>query len=201
MIGEKWQVLESQMVIEHPFLRVAMETVSLPDGEIIYDWPIVHARDYINVVAFNADGDALILEGYKHGARRCSWQVVGGYIEQDEDPLSAAKRELLEETGHDSDEWIYLGSFVMDANRHVGVGHFFLCLNAQEVAAPQPDDLEDAILKWVPLSELKYALMDGRVGIISYAMNISLALIALSKVAQHEARSYLISHAGTNGNK
>lgn len=195
MQAEKWKVIKSELVVEHPFVEVAMEKVSLPDGRIIDEWPIVNAHDYVNVVVFDEQGKALILEGYKHGARRSSWQVVGGYLENDEDPLSAAQRELREETGYESEEWRYLGSFIMDANRHVGVGHFFLCLNAREVTTPHPDDLEDCSIRWVSLKDLQYALVDGRISIISYAMNISLALMALNKLGRNEALSYLLSHS------
>lgn len=199
MKGEKWQVLESELIVDHPYVEVAMEKISLPNGRIIHDWPIVHARDFVNAVVFNEDGKALILDGYKHGARRCSWQVVGGYLEADEDPLAAIQRELLEETGYHSSEWRYLGGFVIDANRHVGVGHFFLSLNARQVALPDSQDLEEFSVRWVSLKDLQYALMDGRISIISYAMNISLALMALNKVAQNQALAYLIAHAAQNG--
>lgn len=195
MQAEKWKVIKSELVVEHPFVEVAMEKVSLPDGRVIDEWPIVNAHDYVNAVVFNEQGEAMILEGYKHGARRSSWQVVGGYIENGEDPLAAVQRELLEETGYQSDEWRYLGSFVMDANRHVGVGHFFFCLNAKEIATPKPDDLESWSIRWVSIKDLKYALVDGRISIISYAMNISLALIALNKLGQNQALSYLLSHS------
>jgi ADP-ribose pyrophosphatase len=121
----------------------------------------------------------MVLEGYKHGLGRSSWQVVGGYLEADEEPLLAIQRELLEETGFQAEQWLELGSFVMDANRHVGVGHFFLARNARKVTAPDHDDLEKFNVRWVSLFELKQALFDGRVGIISYAANIALGLLAL----------------------
>jgi len=47
---------------------------------------------------------------------------VGGYLEPGENPLSAARRELLEETGHESDHWTTLGSYVVEGNRGCGTG-------------------------------------------------------------------------------
>jgi hypothetical protein len=86
MSEETWQVLDSEEVLRHPFLRVSMERVLQPDGRVIQDWPIVDARDYVMVVAQNEVGEVLVLEGYKHGAGRASWQVVGGYLETGEEP-------------------------------------------------------------------------------------------------------------------
>ncbi len=56
--------------------------------------------------------------------------MAGGYIDANEDPLTAAKRELLEECGYTSNRWIALSSGVADANRGCGVGHLFLAVDA-----------------------------------------------------------------------
>ncbi|MEA2574727.1 MAG: hypothetical protein QOH93_2025 [Chloroflexia bacterium] len=179
MSEESWHVLGSEPVIDHPFLKVSMQQVRLPDGRVISDWPIVHTREYVNAFVLNEAGEALILEGYKHGLGRSSWQMVGGYLEKGEDPLLAAQREMLEETGHASDDWQHLGSFVIDANRHVGTGHFYLARAARSVAPADHADLEGFEIRWMSLEEVGEALRDGRVAIISYAVNIALALLAL----------------------
>ena len=179
MPEESWQVLASDPIIDHPFLKVSVQQVRLPDGQVIPDWHIVHTRDYVNVFVLNEAGEALILEGYKHGLGRSSWQVIGGYLEEGEDPLHAVQREMLEETGYASDDWQHLGSFVVDANRYVGTGHFYLARRARPVAPPDHDDLEGFEIRWVSLEEVDQALRDGRVGIISYGVNIALALLAL----------------------
>ena len=108
--------------------------------------------------------------------------MVGGYLERGEEPLKAVQRELLEETGYTADDWTELGSFVVDANRHVGVGTFFLARNARRIAEPDHDDLEEFEVRWVSVNEIREALFDGKVGILSYAVNIALALTALDNV-------------------
>lgn len=173
---EKWQVLGREVVLDHPFLRVTMEQVRLPDGRVISDWPIVAARDYVNVVVTNEAGQVMIVEGYKHGPGRSSWQVVGGYLEVGEEPLQAAQRELLEETGYASDDWQHLGSFVVDANRRVGVGHFYLARQARPVTTANHNDLEQFAVKWLSVAEVAAGLGSGRVMVISYAINLALAL-------------------------
>ena len=134
MPDEKWSVSEERIIINHPFLNVSYQNLLLPDGRQIQDWPFVRAKDYVNALVLNPEGKCLILEGYKHGLGRASWQVLGGYLEIGEDPLTAVRRELLEETGYQSNEWQSLGSYVVDANRYVGTGHFFLAFNARKVA-------------------------------------------------------------------
>jgi ADP-ribose pyrophosphatase len=176
MADRSWKVTKSQQVVDNPYTQVFVQSLELPDVRLIEDWPIIQTLDYVNALVLNDDGEAMILEGYKHGLGRSSWQVVGGYLEPDEEPLAAIKRELLEETGFASEHWDHLGSFTVDANRRVGEGHFFLVRNAKKVTEPNHDDLEYFDLRWVSLDTLKVALRDGRVGALSYAINISLAL-------------------------
>jgi ADP-ribose pyrophosphatase len=181
-VNNAWEVLHQETVFNHAFMSVAMETVRLPDGTIIEDWPKVYTRDYVNALVFNEAGEALILEGYKHGNGQSNWQMVGGYLEEGEDPVTAVKRELLEETGHSCKKWFYLGSYVVDANRHVGIGHFFCAQGAQPITEINHGDLEEMTLKWVSFKELKYALLDGRISVISYAMTVALSMLLVEQI-------------------
>ena len=179
MTEETWEVLSSKVALNQPpFLRVEMEHIRLPDGREIEEWPIVNARDYVNAVVLNESGQIMVLEGYKHGIGRSSWQVLGGYLEEGENPLDAVKRELLEETGYSSDDWQKLGSYIIDANRRVGVGHFYLARDARLTTEPDNDDLEQIEIKWVSQTEAQKALHDGRIAAISYAVNVALALLS-----------------------
>ena len=179
MPEETWEILSTKTALNTPpFLKVEMEHVRLPDGREIQEWPIVDARDYVNAVVLNEAAQVMILEGYKHGLRKSSWQVMGGYLEEGENPLEAAKRELLEETGYSSDHWQELGSYVIDANRRVGVGHFYLARDARQTSQPNSDDLEQIEVKWVSQAEITQALYDGRIAAMSHAANVALALLA-----------------------
>lgn len=187
MTEEKWTIRSTQNIVEHPYVSVSFQEIELPDGRVIDDWPIIRTKNYVNAFVLDQFGRAMLLEGYKHGLGRSNWQVLGGYLEEGEDPLQAARRELIEETGYQSDEWQYLGSYVVDANRYVGTGHFFLAKNARQVAQPDHDDLERFVVRWVSPDDFREALFDGRVGIISYAVNISLALLALQESANPDS--------------
>lgn len=179
MLEEKWNILSQKQILTHPYVQVFYQEVELPGGRTIPDWPIIRAKDYVNAFVLNPLGMVMILEGYKHGLGQSSWQVLGGYLEAGEDPLKAVKRELLEETGYQSDEWLALGSHVVDANRFVGRGHFFLARNARQISEPDYHDLEKISIRWETPQEVRRALFDGRVAILSYAINIALGLLAI----------------------
>lgn len=181
MAEHQWKILTKEIVLHHPFLRVEMEKVCLPGNRIIPDWPMVYMREYVNAVVLNKSGQFMILEGYKHGPDRFGWQVVGGYVEKDEEPLKAIQRELLEETGYSSEEWEHLGSYVFDANRNGGMGHFFLARNARFLTQPQNLDDERFTIKWVSFEEFEESTLSGRFISLTYATNAALGLVALRR--------------------
>lgn len=181
MREENWTVLSRQPVLEHPRLQVVLEEVSLPAGEVIRDWPIVDANHYSNAVVVNQAGEILIHEGYRHGARRHSWQMVGAYLERAEaDPFCAIQR-ALGEVGYTSDSWRYLGSFVVDGDQHVSVAHFFLAMDAKPVEVEDKAGFAAPEWRWVSRDELQGALIDGRVNLLNYATNLTLAFMALER--------------------
>ncbi len=175
----KWIVEKEEVAFKHPFMQVNIQQVRLPDNRVIPDWPIVSLRNYINVVALNESGEFLILKSYKHGIGYSNWQVMGGYMEPDEDPLATAKRELMEETGMVSDEWEFLGEFIVDANRRASEANFFLAKNCRKVAEPDNDDLEDYTIHWHSRGEVEAALTNGQMCGLSYASAMAFALLRL----------------------
>lgn len=177
MSEKLWEVISSEPILEHDLVSVDLEQVRLPDNRIA-NLPRVLTSDYSHVFVVNDNQQAMIIEGYKHGPACSTWQLAGGYMKSDENPLTAAQQSLLLETGHNCAEWRHLGSFVVDANRYVGLGHFFLACHP--VASKSPPDVGEYAIRWVSLPEVQQALWDGRVACISYAVNISLGLLALS---------------------
>lgn len=176
-MAKAWEVLTSEAILEHPLLTVSLEQIRLPNGEIIPDWPKVQGRDWVNAAIFNADGKVLVWEAYQHGTGWVVWQIVNGYVNAGEDPITAVKREL-EKTGYTCEDWIYMGSYVADAHQHVGVGHFFSTRRAIPIPNFVPD-YKDRMPKWVSLQELRHALVDGRLATLNSAMCVALTLLTL----------------------
>lgn len=69
------------------------------DGATVRDHPPPNYRPCAGVVLVNRDG--LIFIGERRGLAGDNWQMPQGGIDEGEEPLAAARRELLEETGVD----------------------------------------------------------------------------------------------------
>jgi 8-oxo-dGTP pyrophosphatase MutT (NUDIX family) len=105
-----WRTLSSREVYENNWIRVREDSVIRPDGEPgIYG--VVQFRNIAVGVLAVEDDDSIYLVGqYRYTLGRYSWEIPEGGCPEGEDPQSAARRELEEETGLSAVEWNQLGA-------------------------------------------------------------------------------------------
>jgi ADP-ribose pyrophosphatase len=172
-----WKTKTRQTVLDQrPWLLVENHTVELPDGRLITDWPWIITPDYVNVVAVTEDNRFICLRQVKYGLEGTTLGIVGGFVEDKEEPFQAARRELLEETGYESTDWIPLGSYRVDPNRGVAMGHFYLARQARHITPRNADDLEEQEILLLTRSELETALGQGEFKALAWAASAAIAL-------------------------
>jgi len=172
-----WETISKKTILSHSkFLTVESHTVKLPDGQIIPDWAWVIIPDAVIVLAVSEDNKFLCFRQTKYAVEGTSLAPVGGMLEPNEAPLEAAKRELLEEMGCEAQNWISLGSYILDPNRGVATMHLFLAMNAKQVAEPNSDDLEDQELLLLSKDEIFSALNAGEFKILAWSAIVAMSL-------------------------
>ncbi|TMC79535.1 MAG: NUDIX hydrolase [Chloroflexi bacterium] len=175
-----WRTLARRVLLSRPpWMEVAEERIALPDGREVDAFLSIRTRDFAAIVAVTERDELVLIRSYKHGARTISLAVPAGYIEANEDPLAAAKRELLEETGHEARDWTPLGRFVVDGNYGVATENIFLARNARRIAEPASGDLEEMEILLVPLHDVMSLLLRGEVAQLSSAAALALAAVFL----------------------
>lgn len=178
-----WKTLSKRTILQHgKFLTVENHEVQLPNGAIIPDWAWIITPSAAIVLAVTRDQKFLCFQQTKYAVEGISFAPVGGMLEPDEKPLVAAKRELLEEMGYTSTNWIDLGSHIVDPNRGVATMHLFLALDAKKEAEPNSDDLEDQELVFLSKTGLEEALRAGKFKVLAWSAVVALSLNYLSSL-------------------
>jgi ADP-ribose pyrophosphatase len=179
---QQWKTLSKKLVLaDGKYLTVEHHEIELPNGRIISPWPWLITPDYVNVAVVTQEKTFLCFRQTKYGVEGTTLAPVGGYLEPGEDPLSAARRELLEESGYEASDWKALGRYCVDGNRGAGTAYLFLAENALKTAEPSSDDLEEQQLLHLTYAEVKAALAAGEFKVLAWATVISLSLLYLDR--------------------
>ena len=174
---QPWQTLTCrELFVADPWVKLSVSQVRLPSGQIIDDFYQVKLLDYAGIVAQTPDGRIIFERQYKHGVGYVNLVLPGGAIEIGEDPLVAAQRELLEETGYTATHWQFLGSFVGDANQIGSKAHLYKAWNIEKVSEPNSGDLEDMEIVLLTPDEVIQAIYTGEIAVLGTAAAVALAL-------------------------
>ena len=156
-----WKILSSEYLIERPWLTARCDCVQLPDGRIMDEYYVLEYPDWINIIAIDKEGCMLLVRQYRHGLGRTNFELVAGVLEKDEDPLTAAKRELLEETGYSGGEWHELMQLSANSSTMTNITHCFVATGVEKIADQHLDATEDLEVYTFTQEEVKSMVYRG----------------------------------------
>jgi ADP-ribose pyrophosphatase len=162
VMDNPWRTLRSSLRYDNPWISVTHHDVLNPSGgEGIYG--VVHFKNRaIGVLALEDDGSTYLVGQYRYALQSYSWEIPEGGGPHSEDPLAAAKRELLEETGLRAREWrqilrMHLSNSVSDEESIVFVA------TGLEQGEASPEETERLALRRLPFAQVLAMVQRGEI--------------------------------------
>lgn len=148
-----WVTHESRVMYDNPWIRVIEHRVTQPAGSPGLYGEVHMKHIATGVVVLDEEGFTWLVGQWRYTLDAWSWEIPEGGAPEGESPLAAAKRELLEETGLEAEEWsplqiVHTSNCVTDE-----IAHIFLARGVRQVAEPDPEPTEDLRVMRLPFRE------------------------------------------------
>ncbi|AUO08329.1 ADP-ribose pyrophosphatase [Paenibacillus jamilae] len=154
------KTVSTQPIFEGKVITVQVDTVELPDGST-GKREIVKHPGAVAVLALH-EGKMLVVDQYRQAMGRCEVEIPAGKLEQGEDPLEAAGRELREETGYTAKSLKLLHSFYTSPGFADEIIHLYVAEDLER-GEMEPDEDEFLELYEVTLEEAHTLIREGRI--------------------------------------
>lgn len=134
-----WHWLETSYPCTHQMFRVREDRVRWPDGHIA-PYTYIQAAGAVWVVPVTAAREVALIRQFRYTLDDWCWEVpAGGLHDFKGHPLDLARRELAEEIGGESDDWLYVGSFRPGTSLFDETCHIALARNVRFSHPPRPE--------------------------------------------------------------
>lgn len=170
----RWLRESERTLVSTRILDLRSERFRHPVRGTERDFVIIHAPDWVNVVAVTKDARIVLVRQFRFGIDALSLEIPGGVIEEGEEPVAAGIRELSEETGYGGGRVRLLGSVNPNPAIQDNRCHFVLVEDAVPVDPTKWDDDEEIQVSTAPIAE---ALSLARNGGITHSLSVAALML------------------------
>jgi len=158
------RVLSSRESYRGPVFWVTTDDVLEPTGVRVRRDVVRHSGSVVVLAVEDHSREPRVLleKQYRHAAGRFLYELPAGRIDEGEDELRAAKRELLEETGYSARSWKRILHFWASPGFVAEAMSIYLARDLT-LGTAQPEDDEVIEISTVPLGKAVSMIMRGQI--------------------------------------
>lgn len=163
-LGEaKWKILSSEYLSSHQYFTARKDKCEAADGKIIDEYFVVELPTTVCGVAITKEGEALMVRQYRHPIKETLIEIPGGFIDENETPEQAMRRELKEETGYEFSSVIKVGRIAANPGVLDNYTYLFLAQGGVKTSEQKLDKNEDLQVEKISLQELKNLFLENKI--------------------------------------
>jgi len=147
-----WKVLEKKKLLHTPVFDVINQKERAEAG-IEGDYIAIEANDWVLTIPVIDDSFVMVRQ-WRHALEAITMEFPGGVANRDEDIMTAAARELEEETGYKPGRMTHLASLNPNPGLFKNRYHIFLAENLIQVGEQRLDDDELLSCKLVKIEDV-----------------------------------------------
>ncbi|WP_084554755.1 NUDIX hydrolase [Eubacterium xylanophilum] len=157
-----WQEQEVTHIVNDKWIDFRKADYRFPDGTIKGPFYSYTKKDYVVVVATDEEGKLLCVKQFRHGIGQVTTELPAGGIEKEDDALGAAKRELLEETGYESEEWKQLLKVASQPTLSDNYAYIFSAENCKHTSEQSLDETEFLGVEKYSVDQVHSLIKEGK---------------------------------------
>lgn len=149
-----WRRSDPTTVTQVGWRTITSKTFQLPDGtEKVFDTTYRDGQQFVSIVAITRDNKAIVARQFRPGPEKVFDEMPGGFVDDNEEPIDAAKRELQEETGYIAGSIELLGRYADDAYTNAW-SYGFIAYDCEKVSTQNLDPGEIIEVDLISLPDL-----------------------------------------------
>ena len=166
----RWEAVSRETIADCRVFQVDRVWFRHPRRGTTSDFFVIGSPDWVHVVARTVDDQLVLVRQFRYGSEEFSLEVPGGLIDAGEDPVAAAQRELIEETGYGGGTARLLAQVRPNPAIQRNTCHLVLIDGVRPIAPMAWDEHEEIETQVVPVNE---AFMLARNGGIMHSLSLT----------------------------
>jgi len=159
-----WKIVSEEHIGNFRIFDIKQLKAVSPRTGNQHPYYLLDSTDWVNIIPITKENEVIMVNQFRFGTSRMELEIPGGMVENDEDPMEAAIRELREETGYIGNKPIYLGHVDPNPAFLTNKCHMFLVEECKYEGKQELDPGEDIEVQKINIKKIKDLIKDGTIG-------------------------------------